>query len=88
MIRKQMVAAAEGNLAALQFLCERAEGKARQVITGDGQNPIAFAVSQQQQAEDARNHVLEQLGRIGARQLIETEVVEGDGANHSENEVT
>jgi hypothetical protein len=80
MIRKQMAVAAEGNLAALQFLCERAEGKPKAVFAGDSESPIAFSV---EDGRKARDYIAEQLARISARQAIEAEVIEG-----SEQQVT
>jgi hypothetical protein len=81
MIRQQMKAAAEGNLAALQFLCERSEGKPRAVISGDEQNPLAFSVIHER-GEEARQHIANELKRISERAVIEAEVIGGlDGVD-------
>jgi hypothetical protein len=77
LIRQQLKAAAEGNLAALQFLAERAEGKPRAVIAGDNESPIQFSI--ERRGEEARNYIAEQLARISARQLVEAEVLEDSG---------
>jgi len=58
MIRKQMERAAEGDLAALTFLAERAEGKPKAVIAGDALDPIAITV---QRGEEARNVIAERM---------------------------
>jgi Family of unknown function (DUF5681) len=64
-VRKQLEKACNGDLAALQFLAERMEGKPKQVIVGDGEeDPIALMVSR---GEEARTRVLEQLSRIGSQ---------------------
>jgi Family of unknown function (DUF5681) len=64
-IRRQLEKACGGDLAALQFIAERIEGKPKQALVGDSEeSPIALMVSR---GEDARTKILEQLSRIGGR---------------------
>jgi hypothetical protein len=64
-IRQQLDKACSGDLAALQFLAERMEGKPKQVLVGDAEeSAIALTVTR---GEDARAQVLEQLARISSR---------------------
>jgi hypothetical protein len=64
-IRQQLDKASSGDLAALQFLAERMEGKPKQVLVGDAEeSAIALTVTR---GEDARAQVLEQLARISSR---------------------
>jgi Family of unknown function (DUF5681) len=64
LIRVQIAKAAEGDLAALTFLAERVEGKAKAIVTGDSTEPISVMVSR---GEDAQAVILAHLERIGQR---------------------
>lgn len=63
LIRAQIMKAADGDLAALAFLCERAEGKAS-VQIGGSEWPIQLEVSR---GEDAAARIAAQLAEIGRR---------------------
>ena len=65
-IRKQLERASKGDLASLQFLAERIEGKPRVHIAGDDELPIQVQVTR---GEDAARRITEQLGRIAAREV-------------------
>src|SRR5262245_25472714 len=76
-VRKQLEKACNGDLAALQFLAERIEGKPKQVLVGDGEeSAIALTVSR---GEDAQARILEQLSRIGSR--LVSDVIETSDAS-------
>jgi Family of unknown function (DUF5681) len=73
-IRKQLEKACGGDLAALQFLAERIEGKPKHVIVGDSEeSAIALAVTR---GEEARTRLIEQLSRIGGH--VVSDIVEDD----------
>jgi Family of unknown function (DUF5681) len=80
-IRKQLEKASQGDLNALIFLTERTEGKARQVITGDDQQPIQITL---ERGEEARARIIAELNRIGSR-MVEVEVVEASEQHKLQN---
>jgi Family of unknown function (DUF5681) len=63
-IRRQLEKASEGDLAALNFIAERTEGKAKTVISGDSAEPLLLHVTR---GEEAASHIMDQLRQIGER---------------------
>src|SRR5262245_53284742 len=77
-IRKQLEKACGGDLAALQFLAERIEGRPKQVVIGDSEeSAIALTVSR---GEDAQAKILQQLSRIAGR-LVSDVIEDGDASS-------
>ena len=66
-IRKQFEKAADGDLEALRFLCERMEGKPKTIVAGDSEDPIHLALSR---AEDARERIAAALTRIASADVV------------------
>jgi Family of unknown function (DUF5681) len=64
LIRVQIAKAAEGDLAALTFLAERVEGKAKAIVTGESSEPIQLMITR---GDEARDRIVEQLNQIAAR---------------------
>src|SRR5262245_34058337 len=64
LIRSQILKAEKGDWHSLAWICERTEGKARTVIGGDDEHPIALTLSR---AEEARNRLEAYFGKVGDR---------------------
>ena len=73
MVRAQIAKACAGDTNAFNAIADRSDGKPRQVITGDAAEPLALRV---ERGDDAREHIIAELGRIAARQTIIAEATE------------
>ena len=75
-----LLKAADGDVVAAKEVCDRLDGKPKQVIAGDANDPIAVSISR---GEDARAIIEAKLAEIGRRQvIIEGEAVEADDTKH------
>jgi Family of unknown function (DUF5681) len=76
LIRAQILKAEKGDLAALQFLAERVEGKATTVVGGDSEYPFHLIA---ERGDEARMRIEERLRAIGQRGLeVALQAVAGD----------